>query len=55
LRSCSVQGEQIGEIGFFASLARTATVVALRDSTVLAIGRGHFQQVGATSPGIRHP
>ncbi len=47
------QGELIGEIGFFAGLPRTATVVALRDSTVLAIGRGHFQQVGATSPGIR--
>jgi NTE family protein len=47
------QGELIGEIGFFAGLPRTATVVALRDSTVLTIGRGHFQQVGATSPGIR--
>jgi NTE family protein len=47
------QGQPIGEVGFFAGLPRTATVVALRDSSVLAIARAEFQQIGAASPGIR--
>jgi NTE family protein len=47
------QGQPIGEIGFFAGLPRTATVIALRDSTVLAITRERFQQISASSPGIR--
>src|SRR3954468_19508155 len=33
------QGQPIGEIGFFGGLPRTATVVAQRDSRVLAITR----------------
>ena len=33
------QGELVGEVGFFADLPRTATVVATRDSIVLEIGR----------------
>src|SRR5688572_14037594 len=47
------QGQPIGEIGFFAGLARTATVVALRDSSVLAFTREHFQRISDSSPGIR--
>ena len=33
------QGELVGEIGFFAGLPRTATVLAARDSIVLEIRR----------------
>jgi NTE family protein len=47
------QGQPIGEIGFFAGLPRTATVVAVRDSSVLAITREQFRQVSECSPGIR--
>jgi NTE family protein len=47
------QGQPIGEVGFFAGLPRTATVVALRDSSVLAITRAQFQAASATSPAIR--
>src|SRR5690242_16928329 len=35
-------GQSIGEIGFFAGMPRTATVKALRDSSVLVITREHF-------------
>src|SRR5690242_5373752 len=31
------QGQPIGEVGFFAGLPRTATVIALRDSRILRI------------------
>jgi NTE family protein len=47
------QGQPVGEIGFFAGLPRTATVTALRDSSVLTITRRQFQKVGESSPGIR--
>src|SRR5688500_14529872 len=47
------QGQPIGEIGFFAALPRTATVIALRDSSVLAITRDRFRQISESSPGIR--
>lgn len=47
------QGQPIGEMGFFAALPRTATVIALRDSIVLAINRHQFQQVGDAMPDIR--
>jgi NTE family protein len=47
------QGQPVGEIGFFAGLPRTATVTALRDSSVLTITRGQFQKVSESSPGIR--
>ena len=46
-------GQPIGEIGFFANLPRTATVLALRDSRVLAISRDQFQKISETSPGLR--
>jgi NTE family protein len=46
------QGQPIGEIGFFAGLPRTATVTALRDSSVLAITREQFEEFGKTSPGF---
>jgi NTE family protein len=45
-------GQPIGEIGFFADVPRTATVVALRDSEVLTITREHFRQLGDSSPNI---
>src|SRR5262245_6377359 len=47
------QGQPIGEIGFFAGLPRTATVVALRDSRVLAISRDRFHAISASAPGLR--
>src|SRR3954452_2446112 len=47
------QGQSVGEIGFFAGLPRNATVVALRDSTVLMVTRERFATIGATSPGMR--
>src|SRR5262249_43402643 len=46
------QGQPIGEIGFFANLPRTATVVALRDSSVLAISRRQFQRISETSSAL---
>ena len=33
-------GELVGEIGFFASLPRTANVIAIRDTSVLVLTRG---------------
>jgi NTE family protein len=45
-------GQPIGEIAFLAGGVRTATVTALRDSAVLCLGRGEFEQLSATSPGI---
>jgi len=47
------QGEPVGEIGFFAGLPRTATVVALRDSTVLGLTRERFQEISESAPKIR--
>jgi NTE family protein len=47
------QGELIGEIGFFAGLPRTATVVALRDSTVLRLDRERYMEVVARDPAVR--
>ena len=47
------QGQPIGEIGFFGGLPRTATVIALRDSRVLAITRERFAEVSASAPGLR--
>jgi NTE family protein len=46
------QGQLIGEIGFFAGLARTATVVAVRDSRVLRITREQFATFSHTSPDL---
>jgi NTE family protein len=47
------QGEPVGEIGFFAGLPRTATVMALRDSTVLSLTRERFQEISEAAPKIR--
>src|SRR5262245_6505955 len=47
------QGQPIGDIGFFGGLPRTATVVALRDSRVLAITRDRFKEISASAPGLR--
>src|SRR5262245_30408336 len=47
------QGQPIGEIGFFAGLPRTATVIAQRDSRVLAITHARFAEIGASAPGLR--
>ena len=47
------QGELVGEIGFFAELPRTATVLAARDSLVLEISRSRFEKAAETLPGLR--
>ena len=47
------QGELVGEIGFFAGLPRTATVVAARDSIVLEISHNHFEKAAETLPSLR--
>jgi NTE family protein len=45
-------GEPIGEIGFFAGIARTATVVAARDSVVIELARDRFDDVAREVPSI---
>jgi NTE family protein len=45
-------GAVIGEIGFFAHTARTATVVASRDAAVFELDRASYQSVVATAPEI---
>src|SRR5262245_4935541 len=45
-------GEPIGEIGFFAGIARTATVVAARDSVVIELDREAFDNVVREVPSI---
>ncbi len=45
-------GELIGEIGFFADLPRTASVVAIRDTSVLVLTRAAYQALAATTPAI---
>jgi NTE family protein len=47
------QGELVGEVGFFAGLTRTATVLAARDSIVLEINRNHFEKAAETVPSLR--
>ncbi len=47
------QGELVGEIGFFAGLPRTATVVAARDSIVLEVSRSTFDKAAEALPGLR--
>lgn len=46
------QGQPVGEIGFFAGIERTATVVALRDTTVLRLSQERFRAVSRTAPHI---
>ncbi|MGE3840903.1 MAG: cyclic nucleotide-binding domain-containing protein, partial [Vicinamibacterales bacterium] len=49
------QGQPVGEVGFFGRMPRTATVVALRDSTVLQLSKERFDEISHTSPQIhRH-
>jgi NTE family protein len=45
-------GELIGEIGFFATATRTATVVAARDSEVSEISRARFDALCLVVPGL---
>ena len=47
------QGELVGEVGFFAGLPRTATVIAARDSIVLEIRHNHFEKAAETLPSLR--
>ena len=45
-------GELVGEIGFFASLPRTANVVAIRDTSVLVLTRTAYQTLSHNTPAI---
>src|SRR5262245_55025511 len=45
-------GEPIGEIGFFAGIARTATIIAARDSAVLELDAKAFEEVARKVPSI---
>ncbi len=45
-------GEPIGEIGFFAGAARTATIVAARDLVVLELDRASFDAVVRQVPAV---
>jgi NTE family protein len=47
------QGQTVGEIGFFAGNRRSATVKAIRDTSVLRVTREHFEQVSRSFPAIR--
>lgn len=47
------QGELVGEVGFFASLPRIATVVAARDSIVLEIRDDQFEKAAKALPSLR--
>src|SRR5262249_36451599 len=45
-------GETIGETGFFSGAPRNATIVAARDSVVLALDRPSFERVAQEVPAI---
>ena len=45
-------GELVGEIGFFANVPRTADVIAIRDTSVLALTRPAYQKLVAEAPAI---
>ena len=47
------QGELVGEVGFFAGLPRTATVLAARDSIVLEIRGSDFERAAEALPTLR--
>ncbi len=47
------QGELVGEVGFFAGLPRTATVLAARDSIVLEIRGSQFEKAAEALPSLR--
>jgi NTE family protein len=46
-------GDPVGEISFFTEGARTANVVAVRDSVVLALGRASFEAALARIPALQ--
>src|SRR5258707_3202047 len=45
-------GEPIGETGFFSGATRNATLIAARDSVVLALDRQSFERVAREVPAI---
>jgi NTE family protein len=45
-------GELVGEIGFFANVPRTADVIAIRDTSVLALTRPAYQKLVTEAPAI---
>lgn len=45
-------GELIGEIGFFSGAPRTATIIAARDSMVVALDRPSFDDVARRVPAV---
>jgi|RhiMethySRZTD1v2_1073278.scaffolds.fasta_scaffold101693_1 NTE family protein len=45
-------GDPIGEVGFFAGIPRTATIIAARDSVVIELDRGAFDEVARRVPSI---
>lgn len=45
-------GESIGEIGFFARIPRTATILAIRDSVVIELDRASFDEAVRRVPAI---
>ena len=46
------KGEPIGELAFFAGGTRTATVVAARDSAVMALGRAAYDALATRTPAL---
>ncbi|MCB1339809.1 MAG: patatin-like phospholipase family protein [Pseudooceanicola sp.] len=46
-------GSVVGDIGFFTGAARTASVVAFRDSLVLRLSRDDYQRLCDSRPGLR--
>ncbi|QDW41698.1 cyclic nucleotide-binding domain-containing protein [Bradyrhizobium sp. KBS0727] len=45
-------GEIVGEIGFFANVPRTANVIAIRDTSVLALTRAAYLELAKDAPAI---
>jgi NTE family protein len=45
-------GELVGEIGFFADVPRTADVIAIRDTSVLALTRPAYRKLVTEAPAI---
>ncbi|WP_426442075.1 patatin-like phospholipase family protein [Bradyrhizobium genosp. P] len=45
-------GEVVGEIGFFGNIPRTANVIAIRDTSVLALTRAAYQTLAQEAPAI---
>src|SRR5438477_5249585 len=45
-------GEPIGEIGFFAGMPRSATIIAVRDSVVLELDRPSFDDIARRIPAV---